>query len=326
MLNRELYLNNIADSLALLSQQVAVRNAINLYDINIVAETFLAELLNLIENLELKNANAVEKNAPGIDLIDEKNKISIQVTADNTSEKIKHTIEEFISKRSYEKYNRMVVLILTKKKNYSTQFDSKGLFEFDKKSDIWDVEDLIKKVNTLDTGKLKIINDFLQHELNDKYNNKQKSEASEVDTIMDLIEFISNHREVDFSQRNVIIDPDFKINQRFKEFADSLIMQYTTLYGVYGTALIEVENTQGSDDAQDIITMLYLQDISIRYLDAANNNPIEALNALVKFFKDKLSANGKRYDEMAIKFYLISQMIKCSVFPNERGTYYGGKS
>lgn len=72
--------------------------------------------------------------------------------------------------------------------------------------------------------------------------------------------------------------------------------------------------------------MLYLQDISIRYLDASNNDPMEALNALVNFFDDKLSENGKKYDRMAIKFYLINEMIKCSVFPNERSEYIGSES
>ena len=99
-MNRELYLKNIADSLALLSSQVSVRNAINLYDINIVAESFYSELLNLIENLNLKNVNTIKKNAPGIDLADEGNRISIQVTSDNTSNKIKHTIAEFLLNKS----------------------------------------------------------------------------------------------------------------------------------------------------------------------------------------------------------------------------------
>lgn len=319
MLKRELYLKNIADSLSLLSQQVTVRNTINLYDINIVAETFYADLLNLIENFELKNINTVEKNAQGIDLIDEKNRISIQVTSDNSSEKIKHSIKEFIINRSYEKYDRLVMLILTGKKNYTTKFDSKGLFQFDKSSDIWDIKDLIKKVNALDTGKLKTIDDFLQRELNNKYSNVQMTEASEVETIMDLIEFISIHKKRPLSEREVIVDPEFKINQRFKEFAENLIMQYTSLLGIYGTALKEVETIQGGDDAQDIITMLYLQDISIQYLDAANNDPTKALNVMVNYFDDKLNANGKKHDSSAIKFFLINEMIKCSVFPNERG-------
>ena len=97
-MNRELYLKGIADSLALLSRMVSVRGAINLYDINIVSECFYSGLINLIEGWNLKNANSIEKNARGIDLYDYDNRISIQVTSDNTSEKIKHTIDEFIKR------------------------------------------------------------------------------------------------------------------------------------------------------------------------------------------------------------------------------------
>lgn len=325
IMNRELYLKNIADSLALLSSQVSVRNAINLYDINIVAESFYSELLNLIENLNLKNVNTIKKNAPGIDLADEGNRISIQVTSDNTSDKIKHTIAEFLLNKSYEKYDRLIILILTNKKRYSTVFDTDGKFSFDKNNDIWDVNDLIKKVNALPIEKLKAINDFLQLELNNKCGSMVSSEASEVETIIDLIEFISSHKQK-YVKRDVLVDPEYKIYKRFKDFADGLIGQYTTLYGVYGCALNEIDNTYERDDAQDLITMLYLQDISIRYLDASNNDPMEALNALVNFFDDKLSENGKKYDRMAIKFYLINEMIKCSVFPNERSEYIGSES
>lgn len=325
IMNRELYLKNIADSLALLSSQVSVRNAINLYDINIVAESFYSELLNLIEDLNLKNVNTIKKNAPGIDIADEGNKISIQVTSDNTSDKIKHTIAEFLLNKSYEKYNRLIILILTNKKRYSTVFDTDGKFSFDKNNDIWDVNDLIKKVNALPIEKLKTINDFLQLELNNKCGSMVSSEASEVETIIDLIEFISSHKQK-YVKRDVLVDPEYKIYKRFKDFADGLIGQYTTLYGVYGCALNEIDNTYERDDAQDLITMLYLQDISIRYLDVSNNNPMEALNALVNFFDDKLSENGKKYDRMAIKFYLINEMIKCSVFPNERSEYIDSES
>lgn len=248
IMNRELYLKNIADSLALLSSQVSVRNAINLYDINIVAESFYSELLNLIENLNLKNVNTIKKNAPGIDLADEGNRISIQVTSDNTSDKIKHTIAEFLLNKSYEKYDRLIILILTNKKRYSTVFDTDGKFSFDKNKDIWDVNDLIKKVNALPIEKLKAINDFLQLEFNNKCGSMVSSEASEVETIIDLIEFISSHKQK-YVKRDVLVDPEYKIYKRFKDFADGLIGQYTTLYGVYGCALNEIDNTYERDDA-----------------------------------------------------------------------------
>ena len=71
----------------------------------------------------------------------------------------------------------------------------------------------------------------------------------------------------------------------------------------------------------DIITIMYLQDISIEILEEAKNNPVEALNKLVEFFEERLSENGKQYDRAAIKFYLVNETIKCNVFPNERGEY-----
>ncbi len=319
MLNREYYLKNIADCLNNLRCEVTVRNTINLYDINIVSETFYAGFLNIVEGWKLINANCTNKNAPGVDLIDETNRISIQVTSDNSSDKIKHTIEKFISSHLYEKYDRLIVLVLTGKRRYTTQFDDRGLFRFDKDRDIWDTADLISKVNVLDTEQLEKVNDFVDREFTQKYRIVQKTEASEVETIMDLIEFISSNKKVSFDKRDFIIDPEYKIYRRFKEFADSLITQYETLLAVYGTALSEVKTVLGSDDAQDIITMLYLQDLSMKYLAEADNDPVKALDALVDFFGQKLGTNGKRYDSRAIKFYLINEMIKCSVFPNERG-------
>ena len=73
-LNKEIFLKEVAGSLALLSKEVTILNAVNLYDINIVAEDFFPGLLNLIYGYKLKNANYLEKNAPAIDLFDKINK------------------------------------------------------------------------------------------------------------------------------------------------------------------------------------------------------------------------------------------------------------
>ena len=71
--------------------------------------------------------------------------------------------------------------------------------------------------------------------------------------------------------------------------------------------------------------MFYLQDISVQFLEEEHDNPIAALNKLVTYFEEKLSINGKKYDRSAIKFYLVNEMIKCRVFPNERSEYDAGK-
>lgn len=323
-MNKEVYLKNIAENLALLSREVSILNSVNLYDINIIAEDFFPGLLNLIYGYELQNANHFEKNAPAIDLIDQKNRIAVQVTSDNSSAKIRHTIEEFNKNQAYNLYDRLVVLILTQKKNYSTNFDTQGRFSFDKASDIWDVEKLIKDIRKLETEQIKSISEYLSEELCNRYYSVRETQAGEVDTIIDLIEYISQHRKVN-KNRETMVDPEYKIYKRFKDFADKLIAEYTTLYTIYGEALNIVNETLGIDEAQDIIIMFYLQDISVQFLEEEHDNPITALNKLVTYFEGKLSANGKKYDRSAIKFYLVNEMIKCRVFPNERSEYDAGK-
>lgn len=324
MINKEIYLKNVAESLALLSKQVELLNAVNLYDINIIAEDFFVELLNLIFDYKFKNANIIEKNAPAIDLIDEENKISIQVTSDNSSTKIKHTIHEYINNKSYEKYDRLIVLILTSKKKYSKPFDTNNIFIFHKERDILDVKDLVKFIRGLEGEKIRAINNFLERELCDKVYLAKETQANEIDTIIDLIQYISKHKEVK-KKIDVEIDPEYKIYKRFKDFTERLISEYTTLYTLYGNAIETINETIGIDEAQNIIIMFYLQDISMQFLDETNDNPIKALNKLVAYFEDKLSINGKKYDRAAIKFYLVNEMIKCRVFPNERDEYNGGK-
>ena len=323
-MNKEVYLKNIAENLALLSREVSILNAVNLYDINIIAEDFFPGLLNLIYGYELKNANHLEKNAPAIDLIDQKNRIAVQVTSDNSSTKIKHTIEEFNKSQAYHLYDRLVVLILTQKKKYSSNFDTQGLFSFEKARDIWDVEKLIKDIRELETVQIKKISDYLSEELCNKYYSVRETQAGEVDTIIDLIEYISQHRKVN-KDRETTVDPEYKIYKRFKNFADKLITEYTTLYTIYGEALNIVNETLGIDEAQDIIIMFYLQDISVQFLEEEHDNPIAALNKLVTYFEEKLSTNGKKYDRSAIKFYLVNEMIKCRVFPNEGSEYDADK-
>lgn len=323
-MNKEVYLKNIAENLALLSREVSILNAVNLYDINIIAEDFFPGLLNLIYGYELQNVNHLEKNAPAIDLIDQKNRIAVQVTSDNSSTKIRHTIEEFNKNQAYHLYDRLVVLILTQKKNYSSSFNTQGRFSFEKARDIWDVEKLIKDIRKLETEQIRNISDYLSEELCNKYYSVRETQAGEVDTIIDLIEYISQNRKVN-KDRETTVDPEYKIYKRFKNFADKLITEYTTLYTIYGEALNIVNETLGIDEAKDIIIMFYLQDISVQFLEEEHDNPLAALNKLVTYFEEKLSTNGKKYDRSAIKFYLVNEMIKCRVFPNERSEYDAGK-
>ncbi len=316
-MNREVYLKNISKNLSILSHQVKLLNTINLYNINIVAEDFYTELLNLVYGYNLKNVNKLEKNAKAIDLFDIKNKVSVQVTSDNSSTKIKETIRKFIDDKGYEKYNRLIILILIEKKSYRTTFDTQGKFSFNSETDILDNTDLMQEIRCKSIEEMEKINVFLSKELEAKTIVDEPTEASEIETIIDLIEWITQNRKL-MERKDTIIDPNYKIYKRFKVFAERLIAEYTSLYVIYGDAVERVKNELFNDQAQQIITVLFLQDISVQFLDKNENDPLKALNALVEYFQEKLSKNRKKYDRSAIRFYLVNELIKCNVFPNER--------
>ncbi|HEC1809560.1 TPA: SMEK domain-containing protein, partial [Campylobacter lari] len=78
-----------------LSSRIKLHNKLNLTDINIYCENDLLQILNIIYDWELCNANERYVNAKAIDLIDDKNCIAIQITSDTSSKKVKDTINKF---------------------------------------------------------------------------------------------------------------------------------------------------------------------------------------------------------------------------------------
>lgn len=315
-MKKEIYIKSITDALGILSYQVENRNTINLYDINILSENFYKDLLNLVYGYELVNLNTIDKNASAIDLGDKSKKISIQVTSDNSSTKIKKTIDKFIEYKLYEDYNILIILILVKKKSYTTIFDTNSKFIFDKSKHIMDYTDLVKYLDTQELSKLKLISDFLESELNNKVDKAKKRQATEVETIIDLVEYLSENKKKSMDNKKTEIDPNYKINKRFKDHADFLKTLYINLAIIYESSVEEANKILGMDDIKEFLISTYLKDISNRFLIKNNGNPQEALDELVSYFEEKLSISGKSYDTMAIKYYLISNVIECNVFPN----------
>jgi hypothetical protein len=112
------------------------------FDIATDAEDFFAGFINLLLGWNLKNLNITEyANYPAIDLADQDNRISIQVTTQNSLSKIRETIELFHKHKHQQKYDHLIVLILSRKLEHKTEIES--LRGDIKKIDIWDIDDLL---------------------------------------------------------------------------------------------------------------------------------------------------------------------------------------
>ena len=183
MFTQEYYFSEIQKRLNWINATIASSSSLNLNDICIHSETFFCNLLNFLFGYNLRNMNNSINNYPSIDLADEDNSIAIQVTCDNTSEKIKHTLEIFFQNNLHTKYNTLQILIVGKnKKKYRTQFEVPDYFNFSN-DNILDSNDLIKEISTKSFEQLEKIYAFLYKQLlpsNGYYGNPEIIDAESV--------------------------------------------------------------------------------------------------------------------------------------------------
>ena len=90
-MNRQNVIQKFIWGMTSLSSYIYFNNKINLYDINILSENSFRDLLNIIKDWKMRNTNLINYNNPGFDLIDEENKILIQITSTDSPQKIKDT-------------------------------------------------------------------------------------------------------------------------------------------------------------------------------------------------------------------------------------------
>ncbi|HEY9740769.1 MAG TPA: SMEK domain-containing protein, partial [Coleofasciculaceae cyanobacterium] len=136
-------------------------------DINKVAETILVPLLAEVYGYtELKNLNSSEyPNYPAIDLGDETARVAFQITSTSGREKIKKTLRKFVEHELYEKYDKLIIYILTEKPDSSGKDYEEiiqGKFNFDKDKDIWDYRDILREVANFQIEKVRRVESILE--------------------------------------------------------------------------------------------------------------------------------------------------------------------
>ena len=82
------YIDIISLRLAILSNEVKLKSAVNLLDSNVLSEDVFKTILNTIYGWNLQNANVAEQNIKAIDLVDNTAKIFVQVSSDNSKAKV----------------------------------------------------------------------------------------------------------------------------------------------------------------------------------------------------------------------------------------------
>lgn len=161
-MNRTILINKITTYFSFLVTNVKLSNKMNLTDDSVNCENIFRDVLNCCYDYNLENTNLFKSNYGAIDLKDDNNRVIIQVTSQRNKQKIQSTLEDDILK-NFSDFKLMFVLIsedsathfqLQKYNNpYLANFDSKNIFA---------MEDLLRKIQSLATEKLIKIEDCLR--------------------------------------------------------------------------------------------------------------------------------------------------------------------
>jgi hypothetical protein len=148
-MNRAAYYDYIELQLSTLATRLEVRAKDNILDLHIHAENFYRKFLGALFDYELTNANIETKNAPGIDLVDNNNKIVIQVSAQATKAKIENSLRRIPAR--YEGYRFLFISIAKDATNLRTKVykEIPQDIKFDPALDIHDIPSLLSAINAL---------------------------------------------------------------------------------------------------------------------------------------------------------------------------------
>ena len=149
----EYIINGITSLLAKIYTEIELLNKSGLTDKNIFAENLMRQLFNAIFGYQLVNANTKsgKSNYPGIDLIDEDNKVVCQVSSETSKKKIEETISRVQDNKSLHDFHLLYIALTNDPKNLPKYKCQDGLtFTFNPSEDVYDGHRLIMQIENLD--------------------------------------------------------------------------------------------------------------------------------------------------------------------------------
>ena len=317
-MNRTWYFNYIEEKLNILAYRIETRGKINILDLNIHSETFFADLCNIVFGLNLVNLNSFVQNTEGIDLIDKKNKVVVQVSATCTKTKIEYSL----SKEIYKKYNGYDYKFISISKNASdtlkqTIFQNPYTMNFNPLQDIWDVVGILRKVSSDSIDKQRVLYDFISKELGQTVDivKLDSNIAGIINILAENIDMTSTPPEiVPFAIEDKI---DFNNLQGIQEIIDDYKIFYHKLDQIYSEF-----DKGGKNKSFSVLQEIRKQYVKLKNTEKSSEEIFyEIIDNLFTIIK-----NSRNYVEMPIEelqmcvdILVVDAFIRCKIFKNPKG-------
>lgn len=309
-LQKETYICDILDRLSGLAYNVELRGLLNLLDLHVISEDFFVGLLNLVYGWNLRNANSLLQNAPGIDLVDDSNHILVQVTGSCTKKKIDHSLEEISEKYSgYHFYFVPIVLDARKQRIYE-YIPPHGVL-FNPKTDILDIHFIADRIKGMtDIEKVATIAMYVR-------NNIRHDTPSSVQLTSGLNDIIcllakDSLNEGDFDTVDFEIKAKISFNN-LSIYAKDIIDQYK-IYYVNVQEIYKEYARQGKTKSMAVLQKLHKIYISLKTQASGDALFMAIEKEIIKQIDHSNNKLTEEQLEMFVDILMVHAFIECKIF------------
>lgn len=315
-MNRTRYYNYIEEKLNFLAYRIEKRGKINLLDLNIHSETFFAELFNILYNYNLVNLNSIKQNVEGIDLVDTKNKVIIQVSATCTKEKIENSLNKVIY-LFYQGYNFKFISISKEVSNKLRVIEFKNPYNliFNSQEDILDSTKLLGYILSLGIDKQKVLFEFIKKELEEEINTVKVD--SNLATIINIL------AEEDLDLKNTKINTttfviEDKINYNDLNGVRELINDYKIFSVKLDQKYTEFDR-EGINRSTSILQIIRRQYIKLRNEKKDSEEVFYGVvENIMKIIEESSNYRVLPFEEleMCVDILVVDAFMRCKIFEN----------
>lgn len=318
-MNRDIYVTKIKTLLNILKCEIKDSGKLNLLDINVHAEDFYRDLLNLIYCWQLQNMNQWNQNAAGGDLWYNGGKLVIQVSSTTTKDKIQSSIDK-LSEEQFAGYRfKFLRIDGDVKKLRKESFNTHDDIAFAPSVDIIDISTLLKDIAHLGIDSLIKVYELCVKEIIPLDTPK----ITETDLAIVVKALATNVRDWSKGRRPIEYDVEKKIVFNHLEEHRRLINDYKLYIGKL-TAVYDEFVDNGTD--YSFIILQNLSDMYSRYLGQYESNAL--FDKIVDEARE-LAMNSKSAEDIpvdrvnvCINVIVIDAFIRCKIFEDPEGYSY----
>lgn len=309
-LQKETYISDILGRLSSLAYNVELRSKLNLLDLHVISEDFYVGLLNLVYGWNLRNANSSQQNVPGIDLVDDSNRILVQVTGSCTKKKIDHSLGEIPQKYAGYHFYFAPIVLDAKAQRKHEYFPSREVI-FDPKTDILDIHFIADRIKGMsDIEKVGTIAMYVRNNIR----HDTPSSVLLASGLNDIICLLAKDslNEGDFDTADFEIEAKISFNN-LSIYAKDIIDQYK-LYYVNVQDIYKEYARQGKTKSMAVLQKLHKIYINLKPQASGDALFMAIEKEIIKQIDHSNNKLTEEQLEMCVDILMVHAFIECKIF------------